>query len=144
MRRRGTGGRQARDVDEPRAALTRGLSHRAGAIDVHLDVLLVSRRRHDAREVHHRVRAPERLHQRLAATAADGQHRAVDQRHPDVDHRISGDDSLGHVVDDALLHRHPVVLRDGAAKDLVLPHEAFAALGRRHLDDTDPVLPVAA
>ncbi len=69
---------------------------------------------------------------------------AVDKRHPDVDHRISGDDSLGHVVDDALLNRHSEVLRDGAAEDLVLPNEALAALGGGHLDDADPVLPVAS
>src|SRR6266699_1087978 len=69
---------------------------------------------------------------------------AIDERDPDVNHRVTGDDPLGHVVHDSLLDRGAEVLRDGAAEDLVLPDEAFAALGRRDLDDADPVLPVAA
>ena len=69
---------------------------------------------------------------------------AVDERHPDVDHRIARDHALGHVVSDPFLDRHTEVLRDGAAEDLVLPHEALASLGRRNLDHAYPVLAVAA
>ena len=69
---------------------------------------------------------------------------AVEQGHPDVDHRITRHHALGHRVDDSLLHRGPEVLGDRAAEDLVLPDETFAARGRADLDDTDAVLPVAS
>ena len=68
----------------------------------------------------------------------------VDEGHLDVDHRITGDHALAHVVDDPLLHRGPEVLGDGPPEDLVLPHEALASFGRSDLDHADPVLPVTA
>ena len=69
---------------------------------------------------------------------------AIDECDLDVHHRITGDHALGHVVNDSLLHRDAEVLRDGAAEDLVFPHEALSALGRCDLDDADAVLAVAA
>src|SRR5438477_7653415 len=68
---------------------------------------------------------------------------AVDQRHLDIDHGITGDHALGHVIDDALLHRGAEALGDRAPEDLVLPDETLAALGWGHLDDADSVLAVA-
>ena len=70
--------------------------------------------------------------------------RAVDQRRLQVDHRVAGQDALGHRLAQPLLDGGDVLLRHDAADDLVAELEAGAHLGRRELDDDVPVLAVAA
>ncbi len=67
---------------------------------------------------------------------------AVDQPHPEVDHRVSGVVAVRRRFDDALLDRRPEVERDGAAEDLVLELELLAA--RQRLEDDLAVGELAA
>ena len=67
---------------------------------------------------------------------------AVDQPHPEVDHRVAGVVAVRRRLDDALLDRRPEVERDGAAEDLVLELELLAA--RQRLEDDLAVGELAA
>ena len=58
---------------------------------------------------------------------------AVGQRHRDIDHR-EAERSLDHRIAHALLDRGDILLRNGAARDLLGEAEAFAARQRRKLD----------
>ena len=75
--------------------------------------------------------------------AVDAVVAAVDQGHRDVDHR-EAQRALLHRVADALLDRRDPLLRHGAAVDLLLELEAFAARQRADFDDHVAELAVAA
>ena len=59
---------------------------------------------------------------------------AVQQADLEVDHRVAGEVAAPAGLLDALLDRRPVVVRDGAAEDLVGELEVLAARQRLDLD----------
>src|SRR3989475_11499740 len=67
---------------------------------------------------------------------------AVVEDHPEIDDRVAGQDPLLHTVADAFLHRRDVVVRHGAAEDLV--HELEAAPARQGLAAEPDVAVLAA
>ena len=58
---------------------------------------------------------------------------AVDDVDLDIDHRIAAEHAVEHGFFDALHDRRDVFLRNRAADDLVLDHDALAALGWAHI-----------
>ena len=69
---------------------------------------------------------------------------AVEERDPEVDHLVAGDEAALHLGAHALLHRRDVVVRHRAADDLVDELEPGAARQRLDLDVAHAVLAVPA
>ena len=69
---------------------------------------------------------------------------AVEQRDPDVDHRVAGVHTLLHLRADTLLHAGDELPRHRAADHLVDELESGALRQRLHLDVADRVLAVSA